>query len=47
MKQGLTSVALILATFAGAAVTTEIADRKTLTLHGARRATGAIIGPMR
>jgi hypothetical protein len=43
MKQKLTSVALVLATFAGAATASEITDRKTLTLDGARRAIAAAI----
>jgi glc operon protein GlcG len=43
MKQKLMSIAVALATFAGAATSTEIADRKTLTLDGARRAIAAAI----
>jgi glc operon protein GlcG len=43
MKPRLMSVALMLATFAGAAVATEITDRKTLTLDGARRAIAAAV----
>ena len=43
MKLRLMSVALTLACFAGAAGPTEIADRKTLTLDGARRAIGAAV----
>src|SRR6516162_3166171 len=43
MKQRLISVALTLATFASAAVATEITDRKTLTLDGARRAIAAAV----
>ena len=43
MKLKLMSVALTLACFAGAAGPTEIADRKTLTLDGARRAIAAAV----
>ena len=43
MKLKLTRVALMLAAFAGAAVASEIADRKTLTLDGARRAIAAAV----
>jgi glc operon protein GlcG len=43
MKLRLMSVALTLACFAGAAGPTEIADRKTLTLDGARRAIAAAV----
>src|SRR5499425_627758 len=43
MKPTLMSVALILATFAGAAVATEITDRKTLTIDGARKAIDAAV----
>ena len=43
MKQKLTSVALVLATFAGIAAATEITERKTLTLDGARRAIAAAV----
>jgi glc operon protein GlcG len=43
MKRKLMSAALILAAFAGAAVAAEIADRKTLTLDGARRAVAAAV----
>ena len=43
MKRRLTSVSLMLATFAGAAVATEITDRKTLTLDGACRAIAAAV----
>jgi uncharacterized protein GlcG (DUF336 family) len=37
------SVASLLATFAGTGVATEITDRKTLTLDGARRAIAAAV----
>jgi uncharacterized protein GlcG (DUF336 family) len=43
MKQRLMGVALTLITFASAAAATEITDRKTLTLDGARRAIAAAI----
>jgi glc operon protein GlcG len=43
MKQKLMGVALVLAAFAGAATATEITDRKTLTLDGARRAIAAAV----
>src|SRR5215470_4867875 len=43
MQLRLMSVALMLAIFAGAAVATEITDRKTLTLDGARRAISAAV----
>ena len=43
MRLRLMSVALMLATFAGTGVATEITDRKTLTLDGARRAIGAAV----
>jgi glc operon protein GlcG len=43
MKPRLMGVALMLATFAAAAVATEITDRKTLTLDGARRAIAAAV----
>src|SRR5215831_19277420 len=43
MKPTLMSVALMLASFAGTAVATEIADRKTLTLDGARLAIAAAV----
>jgi glc operon protein GlcG len=43
MKRKLMGVALILASFAGAAVAAEITDRKTLTLDGARRAIAAAV----
>src|SRR6516162_8019957 len=43
MRLRLMSVALMLATFAGTGVATEITDRKTLTLDGARRAIAAAV----
>ena len=43
MRQKLMSVALTLITFAGAAAATEVTDRKTLTLDGARRAIAAAV----
>src|ERR1041385_990769 len=43
MKQRLMSVAVVLATLGGAATATEITDRKTLTLDGARRAIAAAV----
>src|SRR5215510_6794923 len=43
MKQRLMTVALMVAAFAGAAAATEITDRKTLTLDGARRAIAAAV----
>jgi glc operon protein GlcG len=43
MKLKLMSTALTLAAFAGGAVATEITDRKTLTLDGARRAIAAAV----
>jgi glc operon protein GlcG len=43
MKMKFMSVTLMLAAFAGVASTTEITDRKTLTLDGARRAIAAAV----
>ena len=43
MKLRLKSVALVLAVFTGAAMGTEVTDRKTLTLDGARRAIAAAV----
>src|SRR5690349_10504846 len=43
MKQRLMTVVVMLATFAGAASATEITDRKTWTLDGARRAIAAAV----
>ena len=43
MRLRLMSVASLLATFAGTGVATEITDRKTLTLDGARRAIAAAV----
>jgi glc operon protein GlcG len=43
MKLRLKSVALVLAVFTGAAMGTEVTDRKTLTLDGARRTIAAAV----
>ena len=43
MKLRLKSVALVLTVFTGAAMGTEVTDRKTLTLDGARRAIAAAV----